>query len=63
MSDLLVAIAIWCKADPSPFKSVQQCRQQLLQCVTDKTKRDPYATCFEQPDDLKWPNWNKETIR
>lgn len=51
MAEILLAVIAWCKADPYPYKSVAQCRQQLTQCIRD-SGRD-YAKCFEQPEDLQ----------
>jgi hypothetical protein len=57
MAEILLTIIAWCKADPYPYKTVAQCRQQLIQCV--KGSRGDLVKCFEQPEDLKWPSWEK----
>jgi hypothetical protein len=60
MGEILIAIAMWCKSDPYPFKTVRQCKFETLECV--KANQN-WSRCFEQPEELPWPNFNKEKAR
>lgn len=63
ITEWLLLVSLWCKADPYPFKSIPQCRQQLTECVKAGSNYDEKSKCFGPVEDLAWPEWSKEKVR
>lgn len=49
MTNLAMAIAVWCAADHSPYKSVAICEREIRECVKDNKN---WEKCFVVPEDL-----------
>lgn len=64
MTDLILAVAVWCKASNEYISTVDECKRRIIRCVAlQKTEMDKQY-CFYEPDEKPWPAFtSKEKAR
>ena len=55
MYDLMLAVAVWCKASNEYATTVDECKRRILRCVQLQKSDLDKQYCFYDPVEKPWP--------
>ena len=63
MSELLLAVAVWCKASNEYATTIDECKRRIMRCVVLQKTDIDRQYCFYEPVEKPWPVFANEKER
>lgn len=63
MTDLILAVAVWCKASNEYITTIDDCKRRIMRCVVLQKSEMDKQQCFFEPVDKPWPVFANEKER
>lgn len=60
MTDLILAVAVWCKASNEYATTMDECKRRIIRCVQVQKTEMEKQYCFYEPAEKPWPVFTSE---